>query len=107
MGSRRDDFVVIGTVLPYKEVDDDALYEYLLDDYEWRTACRGDFIIVADGMNCEYVVAGRLIEHPDENGFPVLELDPSDSLVEDVEDWVESTFGVQKPASVVVFSHWH
>lgn len=99
--------MIIGVVLSYEEAQGESLYDHLLDDYEWRNADRGDFVIVADGMNCEYVVAGMLVEHPTEEGFPVLQLEPSDVLVQDVEDWAEDVFGLRKPASAIVLSHWH
>lgn len=107
MGIRRDDFAIIGVRFDFGLISGDRHFDELCDQYYWKDASPGDFVIVADGMDGKYVVAGILIEHADENGFSLLELDPSDAVVETVERRVQEILGYQMPVQAIVFSHWH
>lgn len=109
MGTRRTDYVIIGSKLPveaYKELTYDLTDEL---HFEYCKPEVGDKGILFDGMSCEYFLAGILVYKGDHEGIPLMELDGvSDSVCSSIKDWIWATLGIDPaPISVYVLTHWH
>lgn len=111
MSTNKKQYVVLGVKMSFKDYEE--MFDRDEDPFvheEFYEAKEGGLIVVLDGMDCEYVVIGRLIKMSDKyNDFPMTIINESifnnDGLLEEmvnVFNFKPEDINLQ----VIIFNHY-
>ena len=128
MGSEATHYIVIGVAITDKEQVKEFFHlsedKYdLMDSYndngydEAITPSATGLHVIADGMNCKYVVVGKIVAKGIYNGLGFNEIETNNHAIKDayreiypavkeLDEKLGTQFG-GLDARVIVFTHWH
>lgn len=108
MGTRREEFVILGANIP-KDKFEDSFY----DDYkQYFTKKIGETVYLYDGMNGEYFIVGEILARGDEyDGFQkTLFINLKDSKIETlknkIQNLIKENFKIDVEPQIIVLTHW-
>jgi hypothetical protein len=132
MGTERCDYVILGykfdslyayqehmkEVLPKVEGDEDGYkFEAAMEDWEEQyqdnpykdePTNKHEMVIVSDGMNGKYVIAGKMLVKGSECcGLDMVDCTPDGDTAKRVREWLGSTLKIVAKPRVWALSHWH
>ena len=107
MGVNQTHYVILGIRVPFLERED--LEDFHDNEYKSEVTSQGLFTLVADGMDGEYIVMGKVLAKGLEHegiSFTTYEYDEDES--KEIGEQVCSILGIKfQAATLHAFTHWH
>ena len=112
MGTERVDYIILGMKFDYKTFmvihEGDNFDEWEDNPYREEITTNDRHIVLIDGMNGQYVIAGLIIAKSIDSGFDPISLIATNEQIVSVSNWLTSNLGInQLDIKHWIVSHYH